>query len=48
VIGNARAAGVSLATVDRALKGRAGIAPGTAARVRDLAQRMGWRPTLLA
>ncbi len=38
----AREAGVSLATVDRVLNGRAGVRKATAARVREAVQRLGY------
>ncbi len=44
----ARAAGVSLATVDRVLNGRGGVRPATVERVRGLAERMGYTPNLAA
>ena len=40
----ARAAGVSLATVDRVLHGRAGVRAGTAERVQAVVERLGYRP----
>lgn len=40
----ARAAGVSLATVDRVLHGRAGVRAGTVERVRAVVERLGYRP----
>lgn len=44
----AYAAGVSLATVDRALNERSGIAAKTALRVREAARELGWKPNFLA
>lgn len=44
----ATAAGVSLATVDRALNERSGIAAKTARRVREAARELGWKPNFLA
>ncbi len=44
----ARAAHVSIATVDRALKGRDGISPATAARVLSVAAELGWQPNMAA
>lgn len=41
-------AGVSLATVDRALNGRKGISPKTARRVQRAAKKLGWKPNFLA
>jgi LacI family transcriptional regulator, repressor for deo operon, udp, cdd, tsx, nupC, and nupG len=38
----ARRAGVSTATVSRSLRGRDGVSPGTAQRVRDVAEQMGY------
>ena len=40
----AREAGVSLATVDRVLHGRAGVRERTSARVHEVVQRLGYRP----
>jgi LacI family transcriptional regulator len=40
----ARAAGVSLATVDRVLHGRAGVHARTVERVRAVVERLGYRP----
>ena len=40
----ARAAGVSLATVDRVLNGRPGVRPATAERVHAAVQQLGYRP----
>jgi LacI family transcriptional regulator len=40
----ARTAGVSLATVDRVLHGRAGVRPGTVALVQEVVERLGYRP----
>jgi LacI family transcriptional regulator len=40
----ARAAGVSLATVDRVLHGRAGVHARTVAHVRAVVERLGYRP----
>ena len=40
----ARAAGVSVSTVSKALNGRDGVAAGTAARVAEAAARLGYRP----
>lgn len=40
----ARAAGVSLATADRALNGRAGVREQTRRRIEDAAQRLSYRP----
>lgn len=40
----ARAAGVSLATVDRVLHGRAGVRPRTVEHVRAVVERLGYRP----
>lgn len=44
----AREAGVSLATADRVLNGRAGVRGVTAERVRDAVARLGYRPNLAA
>src|SRR3974377_1948603 len=44
----AKALGVSIGTVDRALHGRAGINPITRAKVLKMAQTMGYRPNLAA
>lgn len=44
----AKALGVSIGTVDRALHGRAGINPLTQAKVLKMAQTMGYRPNLAA
>lgn len=44
----ARALGVSIGTVDRALHGRPGINPLTRAKVLTMAQTMGYRPNLAA
>ena len=38
----ARRAGVSTATVSRSLRGREGVSPSTAQRVRDVAEQMGY------
>lgn len=40
----ARAAGVSVSTVSKALNGRDGVAAATAARVAEAAARLGYRP----
>jgi LacI family transcriptional regulator len=40
----ARAAGVSLATVDRVLHGRGGVRPHTIERVQAIVERLGYRP----
>jgi LacI family transcriptional regulator len=40
----ARAAGVSLATVDRVLHGRGGVRPRTVERVQAVVERLGYRP----
>lgn len=40
----ARAAGVSLATADRALNGRAGVREQTRRKIEDAARRLGYRP----
>ena len=40
----ARAAGVSLATVDRVLHGRAGVRARTVERVNAVVERLGYRP----
>jgi len=40
----ARAAGVSLATVDRVLHGRAGVRPRTVELVQSVVERLGYRP----
>src|SRR5438477_201427 len=40
----ARAAGVSLATVDRVLHGRAGVRARTAELVQSVVERLGYRP----
>ncbi|MBS7545635.1 LacI family DNA-binding transcriptional regulator [Ancylobacter oerskovii] len=44
----AREAGVSLATADRVLNGRAGVREATADRVRDVVARLGYRPNAAA
>ncbi|MGA0563595.1 LacI family DNA-binding transcriptional regulator [Ancylobacter sp. VNQ12] len=44
----AREAGVSLATADRVLNGRAGVRGATADRVKDAVARLGYRPNLAA
>ncbi len=44
----ARALGVSIGTVDRALHGRPGINPITQSKVLEMAQSMGYRPNLAA
>jgi len=44
----AKALGVSIGTVDRALHGRPGINPVTRARVLNMAKQMGYRPNLAA
>jgi len=44
----ARAAGVSSATVSRALRGRGGISPATTERVRQVAERLGYAASPLA
>ena len=44
----ARAAGVSLATVDRVLNGRPGVRPATIARVEEAIARIGFRRDLTA
>lgn len=44
----ARAAGVSYATVSRALNGKYGVKPSTRERVLDVARRMGYRPNAVA
>ncbi len=44
----AAALGVSIGTVDRALHGRPGINPATAARVLKMAERLGYRPNVAA
>ncbi|GLK86752.1 LacI family DNA-binding transcriptional regulator [Ancylobacter defluvii] len=44
----AREAGVSLATADRVLNGRAGVREATAGRVRDVVARLGYRPNAAA
>jgi LacI family transcriptional regulator len=44
----AAAAGVSLATVDRVLHGRAGVRARTVERVRAVVERLGYRPDLAA
>src|SRR3974377_1898819 len=44
----AKALGVSIGTVDRALHGRAGINPMPRAKVLKMAQTMGYRPNLAA
>jgi LacI family transcriptional regulator, repressor for deo operon, udp, cdd, tsx, nupC, and nupG len=44
----ARAAGVSSATVSRALRGRGGISPATTERVREVAERLGYAASPLA
>src|ERR1700736_1484801 len=44
----ARALGVSIGTVDRALHGRPGINPLTRAKVLKMAQTLGYRPNLAA
>ena len=40
--------GVSIGTVDRALHGRPGIKPSTAARVMRMAERLGYQPNMAA
>ncbi len=44
----AEAAGVSVATADRALNRRKGIAPATAKRILTIAESIGWRPNMVA
>ena len=44
----AREAGVSGATVSNVLRGRGSVSTATAARVRDIATRLGYRPNLVA
>src|SRR5208282_5625906 len=44
----AREAGVSVATLDRVLHGRAGVREGTAQRVRETIDRHGFRPSSAA
>ncbi len=44
----AAAAGVSLATADRALNRRKGVAPETAKRILAIADSIGWRPDMVA
>ncbi len=44
----AAALGVSIGTVDRALHNRAGVNPGTHARVHKMAEKLGYRPNLAA
>lgn len=44
----AEAAGVSRGTVDRALKGRYGVKPEVAAKVKKIADELGYKPNLVA
>lgn len=44
----ARALGISIGTVDRALHGRSGISPATRARVLKKAEELGYRPNIAA
>lgn len=44
----ASALGISIGTVDRALHGRAGISPGTRARVLSMAEKLNYRPNIAA
>jgi LacI family transcriptional regulator len=44
----AREAGVSIATVSRVIQGRPTVAPALAARVREVARRLGYRPSPMA
>ncbi|HEU5457617.1 MAG TPA: LacI family DNA-binding transcriptional regulator [Terracidiphilus sp.] len=44
----ARALGISIGTVDRALHGRPGISPATQARVLKKAEELGYRPNIAA
>jgi LacI family transcriptional regulator len=44
----ARICGVSVGTVDRALRNRPGISPGTRARVLATAEKQGYKPNILA
>ena len=44
----AAALGISIGTVDRALHNRAGVNPGTHARVHKMAEKLGYRPNLAA
>src|SRR5882672_6026521 len=44
----AKAAGVSIGTVDRALHGRAGISAATRTKIVSMAERLGYRPNLAA
>lgn len=44
----AREAGVSIATVSRVMQGRSTVAPDLTQRVRDVARRLGYRPSPMA
>lgn len=44
----AREAGVSIATVSRVIQGRSTVAPALAARVQEVARRLGYRPSPMA
>jgi LacI family transcriptional regulator len=44
----ARAAGISIGTVDRALRARSGVSPTTRARVLKIAEQLGYRPNIAA
>src|SRR5882762_9905685 len=44
----AKAAGVSIGTVDRALHSRAGISAATRTKIVGMAERLGYRPNLAA
>lgn len=48
IVDVARASGFSVATVSRALRGFANVAPGTVAVVKDVAERLGYRPNPVA
>ncbi|HLY64073.1 MAG TPA: helix-turn-helix domain-containing protein, partial [Chloroflexota bacterium] len=44
----AKALGISIGTVDRALHGRAGISPQTRAKVLRMADKLNYRPNIAA
>ena len=46
IIDVAQAAGVSIASVSAALNGRSGVSEGTRARIGEVADRLGWVPSL--